>query len=98
MGDNIVLQLIFKIVCDLALDLVALGILVTLTITSTKFMSVFVLAQMERIEVTLTITPTKFVSVYVLATSIGRIDVNDETMRKFYHMVTITSLLCKNYS
>ena len=75
MGDNIVLQLIFKIVCDLALDLVALGILVTLTIT-----------------------PTKFVSVYVLATSIGRIDVNDETMRKFFHMVTITSLLCKNYS
>ena len=57
MGDNIALQLIFKKVCDLALDLIALGILVTFTVTSTKFVSVFVLAQMERIEVTLTITP-----------------------------------------
>ena len=74
MGDNIVLQLIFKTVCDLALDLVALGI-----------------------SVTLTVTPTKFVSVYVLA-QVRRIDVNDETMRKLIHMVTITSLLYKNHS
>lgn len=74
MGDNIVLQLIFKTVCDLALDLVALDVLVTLTVT-----------------------PTKFVSVYVLA-QVRRIDVNDETMRKLFHMVTITSLLYKNHS
>lgn len=74
MGDSIVLQLIFKTVCDLALDLVALGILVTLTVT-----------------------PTKFVSVYVLA-QVRRIDVNDETMRKLFHMMTITSLLYKSHS
>lgn len=48
-GASIALQLISKIVCNLALDLVFLGILVTFTINSKNSVFVLVLTQIGRI-------------------------------------------------